>query len=380
MKIGIITIHVSPNYGATLQAYALYKFLELNGFNCEIIDLHRPEFDDFVQSKKYQRCRPRKISNYQKIKNIIKKIIGYKTRIINNKNKYSKEAAPKFQAFNSEINFSRPYLGVDQLYKDPPIYDIYITGSDQVWNPSQYFCIEPYFLTFAPEESRKISYAASIGLSCIMDREKDLFARWLSRYDAISVREKQAKDLLSSITNKSIAQVLDPTFLLDKEYWQSIASIPLIKGYILIFTLGFDQRMVNYGKKLSAESGKELLVLAQVQDVDKANGYIPIIDAGPKEWLGYIANASLVLTDSFHCTVFSIIMGTNNFFTIVEDNRGSRIIDLLKLFELTDHLLDPTMTSTYRELAEVSINRFAVNHIFEKEQTKSRNFLLDNIK
>lgn len=89
--------------------------------------------------------------------------------------------------------------------------------------------------------------------------------------------------------------------------------MPLIKGYILIFTLGFNQRMVNYGKKLSVESGKKLLVLAQIQDVDNANGYVPIIDAGPKEWLGYIANASLVLTDSFHCTVFSIIMGADNF-------------------------------------------------------------------
>lgn len=380
MKIGIITIHISPNYGATLQAYALYKFLTLQGFDCEIIDLHRSEFEDYVPSKRFLRCRPRKVSGYEKFKNVIKKIIGYKTKIINTKNKYSVEANPKFVDFNSKIKLSKPYKGIDQLYSDPPIYDVYITGSDQVWNPSQYYCIEPYFLTFAPTTARKISYAASIGISDIRENEKVLFAKWLSGYDAISVREKQAKAILTSIIGKEITQVSDPTFLLDREYWKSIAIYPSKKDYILIFTLGFDQRMVEYGKRLRQESGKKLLVLAQVQDKSIADGYDPIVDAGPKEWLGYIANASLVLTDSFHCTAFSIIMGTENFYSIIEDDRGSRITDLLAAFKLTNHLLNPALTNSYEELYENGIDKEAIDAIFTREQKFSRDFLLNNIK
>lgn len=380
IKIGVITIHISPNYGATLQAYALYKFLTLQGFDCELIDLHRSEFEDYVPSKRFLCCRPRKVSRYEKFKNVIKKIIGYKTRIINTKNKYSVEAAPKFAAFNSEIKLSKPYKGIDQLYSDPPIYDVYITGSDQVWNPSQHYCIEPYFLTFAPATARKISYAASIGISDIRENEKVLFAKWLSGYDAISVREKQAKAILTSIIGKAITQVSDPTFLLDREHWKSIAVYPSAKNYILIFMLGFNQRMVEYGKRLSQESRKKLFVLAQVQDQSVAVGYNPIVDAGPKEWLGYIANASLVLTDSFHCTAFSIIMGTENFYSIIEDDRGSRITDLLDTFGLTDHLLNPTLTNSYEELCKKRIDKESINISFTREQNFSRNFLLNNIK
>lgn len=380
MKIGIITIHVSPNYGATLQAYALYKFLVSQGFDCELIDLHRSEFEDYIPSKRFVRCRPRKVSLYEKFKNVIKKMIGYKTRVVNTKNKYSVEAAPKFKAFNSAIKLSKTYRGIDQLYDDPPVYDVYITGSDQVWNPSQYYCIEPYFLTFVPVSARRISYAASIGISYIRENEKALFAKWLSRYDAISVREKQAKTILSAITNKEITQVSDPTFLLDREYWKSVAVYPSSKDYILIFTLEFNQRMVNYGKRLSQECGKKLFVLAQVQDKNVADGYVPIVDAGPKEWLGYIANASLVLTDSFHCTVFSIIMGTENFYSIIENDRGSRITDLLATFELTDHLLNPALTDSYKELCKNRIDQKAIDNTFTREQKFSRDFLLKNIK
>ena len=144
--------------------------------------------------------------------------------------------------------------------------------------------------------------------------------------------------------------------------------------------LGFNQRMVEYGKRLSQESRKKLFVLAQVQDQSVAVGYNPIVDAGPKEWLGYIANASLVLTDSFHCTAFSIIMGTENFYSIIEDDRGSRITDLLDTFGLTDHLLNPTLTNSYEELCKKRIDKESINISFTREQNFSRNFLLNNIK
>ena len=147
-KIGIITIHNSPNYGASLQSFALYKYIEQQGYECELIDLHRPHYVDFKRSKKYLAYRENSIV---KIKRIIKRLIGRKSSL------YFSSAKNKFDLFNRQIRLSRPYCGIDELYADPPHYDLYITGSDQLWNPAQPFCLEPYFLTFAPSEAKKIA-------------------------------------------------------------------------------------------------------------------------------------------------------------------------------------------------------------------------------
>lgn len=133
---------------------------------------------------------------------------------------YSIDSKCKFDEFNKGLNLSRPYWGIDELYATPPCYDIYMTGSDQVWNPTQPYCLEPYFLTFVPKGKKKISYASSIGVTELLENEKQDFRRWLSSYDAISVREHQAKELLASFIEKPVVQVADPTFLLDSGFWK----------------------------------------------------------------------------------------------------------------------------------------------------------------
>lgn len=374
MKIGIITIHNSPNYGATLQAFALYKYIAKQGYDCEIIDLHRPHQQDFVASNKYKRYRNDSLIVI--IKKVIKLLIGKKDV------HYAPIAKNKFDSFNSQIRLSRPYFSVDEIYENPPQYDIYITGSDQLWNPTQPFCLEPYFLTFAPISAKKISYAASIGVTRLLEREKKDFKCWLSSYSAISVREKQAKDLLESFIGKEVTQVLDPTFLLDVEYWQSLAQEPVIQQpYILLFTLSFQPEILRYALRLSHESGLPLYSLGQIQPKVSDGSYTAIRDAGPYEWLGYISNATMVITDSFHGTVFSIILGSGNFYTYINPSskRASRILDLLSLFDLKDHLLNPEFSQSYVELNENCIDRSLILSRIEKQQAFSRKYLLDQL-
>ena len=124
---------------------------------------------------------------------------------------YASEASKqRFTEFFKDIKYSKEYRKIGYLYKDVPIYDTYITGSDQMWSPMHPFCIEPYFLTFAPKDKRKISYATSIGVTELTDREKADFKKWLASYDAISVREEQGKQLLESfIKDKNIEVVAD---------------------------------------------------------------------------------------------------------------------------------------------------------------------------
>ena len=137
MKIGIITIHHSTNYGASLQSWGLYKFLCDEGFDCEIIDLHRPVHSDYKYSKKYICYRG---LNGRTLK---QKIWNLYIRFFKRTPLYIKEKNEKFRKFNRKIKLSKAYRSIDDLYANPPQYDIYISGSDQVWNPSQPFCIEP---------------------------------------------------------------------------------------------------------------------------------------------------------------------------------------------------------------------------------------------
>lgn len=381
MKIGIITVHKSPNYGACLQAYALWKYMEQQGNDCEIIDLYRPYQEDYVPSKRFQLMR-QNTSFASRCKKAVKKMLGIKKRKVGKL--FSDNAKLKFDEFNSQIKYSRTYKGIDELYAAPPIYDLYVSGSDQLWNPTQPYCLEPFFLTFVPNGGKKISYATSIGITDLTDEEKRKFKDWLSSYDAISVREFQAKKLLESfITDHVICQVPDPTFLLDVEEWKRLAVNPNIKGkYILLFTLQWSPVLVEYCKRLNAESGLQLVVLTQIQPQYTDGGYIPVTDAGPKEFIGYIANAEMVITNSFHCTVFSIIIGANNFYTYIapSNNLGSRITDLLDIFSLDNHLLSSDLSANYTELASRTINHSQIRQTIEKEKLQGVDFISKHIK
>lgn len=379
-KIGIITIHNSPNYGASLQAFALYEYIRQQGAKVEIIDLYRPNAHaDYIQSKKYLPYRLQKKSGANQLKIMVKKLLY---TIVYGKKKaftmgYYNDALMKFKVFNSAIKMSKPYKSVDAIYADPPVYDVYITGSDQLWNPTQRFCLEPFFLTFAPNDAVKISYASSIGISSLTNREKNDFKRWLPSYNAISVREKQAQKMLNEILiGKNVFQVSDPTFLLDRDFWKKMAIVPANREpYILLFPLMHDVYLLKFAIRMAHESGKKLVVVDQKKNVE--GSYVLIKDAGPCEWLGLIANADLVLTDSFHGTVFSILLSSHNFYSYIAptNKRGARITDLLDTFELSDHLLSSSLEESYQQLSSNIPSKEIISKIFQCEQEKSRLFL-----
>ena len=157
--------------------------------------------------------------------------------------------------------------------------------------------------------------------------------------------------------------------------------MPSISNYILIFTLDVEPEIINYGEKLAKESNKHLVVLHQELQTNSKN-YLAVTDAGPTEFIGYIANADMLITDSFHATVFSILMGTKNFYTYISpwNARGSRITDLLYTFNLNNHLLGVDLSLSYNELEVNKINRNAVLEVLKREQTHSREFLIQNLK
>lgn len=354
MRIGIITIHNSPNYGACLQSYALWKFLAMRGHDVEIIDLYRPYQKEYVRSKRYKPYA--KPVSCQSVISTLLRRGGLRKNV---RRAFSEEAFLKFQRFNSVIRQSKPYRGIDELYADPPLYDLYISGSDQLWNPTQPYCLEPYFLTFAPRGSKKISFATSIGVTSLTETVKHDFKKWLDDYDAVSVREKQGKALLESFLDKEICQVADPTFLLEQQAWKSLAVMPSFNmPYILLFALQHNQYLFDYARKIAGECGKHLFYLCQVAESGAFENCTIVNNAGIEEFLGYIANADMLITESFHGTVFSLLMGTRNFYTYIaaSNMRGSRIEDLLLPFGLSCHILRGELDLSYADLEKKQID------------------------
>lgn len=378
MKVGIITIHKSNNYGACLQSYALWKYISSLGCDCEIIDLHRPIHPDFIPSKKYVRLRTGKPNLFRRA------LLFIKHRIRREKAKcvvpfsWSPELKTKFTEFNSQIKLSRPYRSIDELYEMPPDYDVYVSGSDQIWNPKMPYCIEPYFLTFVNNDGRKISYASSVGIASLLPKEKEKYRQWLSSYDFISVRERTGVDLLQQITGLNVEQVCDPTMLLYKEQWELHKKpITIRKKYILLFSLVYDKEAVDSCIKLAEDSGCELIYLSVKLPLGDVRKYTVVTNAGPGEWLSYIQNAELIITDSFHGTVFSIILQTKNFYSYVMkgSKNGSRIINLLSAFGMDSHLIRKFPMDSYDVLMGNGIDYHAVESVLEHERERCADYL-----
>lgn len=384
-SIGIITIQNSQNnYGGALQCFALYHYLDKQGYSVEVIDLHRPNNADYIDSIRFRNMRAQ-ISFIGLVKGWIKELLGIKKlRNPNFKPTWDLNAGKRFTEFNSRVKMSQPYCYIPDLYKNPPKYDVYISGSDQLWNPDQPYCLEPYFLTFVKNKKvLKLSYATSVGLNDINIQEKKLFRKWLSSYDLISVREEQACKLLKQITNKEIYKVPDPTFLLDPEEWIKMSVLPKEKQeYVLIFYLGQNEDFIQKGVKIAKEMGLKLKVIEQ-NYLYKVNSDIEVIsDAGPLEFIGLIKNARLILTNSFHCTVFSLITGTYNFYTYIapDSNRGSRIVDLLETYNLSNHIINSVEDiPSVSQLSNIRIDTQNIYKIMQEERQIGQNFLLKSI-
>lgn len=329
MEIGFVTTHRYKNFGTFLQCYALQKVLSDYGHNVEIID--------------YLRCDLKK-SNLERIRiligsvrrNPIKHLLIFLNFFRSLKRDYL------FNRFFKE-NFKlspKSYPTSDSLKQNPPVYDIYIAGSDQIWNPNLNGFIEPYFLTFAPKDKVKISFASSIGISYLSTEQKQHFYNYLHDYKIISCREQTGVNLLLGCGLKNIYKVADPTFLLSNEFWSEMASKSSIrpKNYGLTYLLSKTLEKENIAKQLFNKTKRIDL------SMDKQIGVRSILSAGPIEFLYLIKNSDFICTDSFHGVVFSIIF-EKEFYVLPRhdenniNSQNSRIYNLLSEINLEERLI-----------------------------------------
>ena len=376
-KIGLLTYY-GDNYGACLQAFALQTVIKRMNYDVEIIEYR-------VSSAKVKL-----IDRLLNLRNPVKIIKG---RIANRKNRlnYAKRH-DCFEKFRNEYlnivkNDCRQYV---DFYSNPPLYDGYVCGSDQIWNP--YFtngCDPVRFLDFVPSRRRRIAYAPSIGVDKIDGNYAADMKKYLSKMDNISVREKDGAIIIKSLIGEDVPVVLDPTLLLTKEDWCSLINKKRIDTpYIFCYFFGNLDYMDQLKEFYRNHTGLPIVTFPfnyrEIQDEKD----IKIFDAGPIDFVNLIKNASLVLTDSFHATAFSINMEVP-FYSLLRDlnkcetNMNSRIYTILNKMELETRLIIPEAKMKFPSENIFNVNFSKTHGILEKERILSGQYLflaLDSIK
>ena len=331
LRTGLITFHFSHHYGAQLQAYATMKAIQGLGHACEIIDYRLP---DAVRASRL----------YKKSATVRGVISDAHTTLHYTK---FKRRVDRFNAFVAEEmnQTAKRYGGFADLQADPPAYDVYVAGSDQIWNPYIFEDrqFDPSFLLAFAKEGRKISYAPSFAVSELPQDKAAQLREYLEPFSALSVREKKGQKLVEQYTGRTARVVLDPTLLLRQEDWAKQANPPEDKKpYILCYFVSDPGAAAPYAKALSERTGLPIVQLAGARR--KIDGCSKLIfDAGPKEFLGLFRNADYVVTNSFHGAVFSLQFG-RPFFTSMspkelENPTDSRIYSLLSRLGCAERII-----------------------------------------
>ncbi|HCV02199.1 MAG TPA: polysaccharide pyruvyl transferase family protein [Pseudoalteromonas sp.] len=372
-KIGIITILNVNNYGAELQAFSLQYKLRKMGYQAEIINYLYYKNPDFVKEKKSLPLIKTTLKN--KIKDFILKWLD-----IYSSSKHPVIAKLRKKRFNDfhklNTKLSKTYTSYSQLYDEVHEYDVYMVGSDQVWNPNNGTNLAPFFLTFAPKNSVKVSFASSFGVESISKQYYSQYKEWLNNIDFLATREQDGVNIIKEVTGRQAEHVCDPTMLLTKEQWQGLMK-PYNSNspYILLFMFKNLNYAVDLAYELQKKTGYKIIrVCKNEMPVENDDKILNIRDFGPAEFLGIYSSASIIITTSFHGTVFSLLF-EKPFYTITPQskNNNSRQQGILKFFGLEGRLLKEDQTLP--DLTDISIPYDRVTPLVNDHRQKSLNFL-----
>lgn len=358
MKIGILTFHCAHNYGAILQCYALQEVLKKMGHTVEVID-YRPLFlkepySIFSLHRIFSRDPSRLI------KRVISELLSLPKQIKRYNN---------FEHFiKTQLSLSAPGI--------PSYYDIYIMGSDQIWNPritrgfdGNYFGYLPF-----PKGHRKyIAYAASMEVENLSNTEKDYLQEALHNFDAISVREEQLACLLRSLTNNKIHNVLDPTLLADPSIWNRfLFQLPMRKKYVLVYQVRIDKNVERIANHIAKQLNAKVIVLSAPTWRKSKRVYQT---ESPQSFINWIKHACCVITTSFHGVAFSVTF--KRAFYFVSLGAGDiRAVSLLKMMGLDERVIDKAASPLF---CEIDYNGMGIDDRLNKYRKISFDFLSSSV-
>lgn len=349
--IGLVTCYFHHNYGSMLQAYATEMIMQQMGLPYQTIACKAP-ITYMEGNKLLYIAKKLLIGDWKMRLGKIKIEMEKKRNLAFAKNWEVRNKA--FDDFANTFFHVSPYCrNRAELSRMAENYSAFLVGSDQLWRTDS---VEHgyYTLEWVPDHIRKIAYSTSIGVKEVPWFQVEKNKRFMNRFDYIALREQSACDLVYKLTGRKVQVVLDPTLLFTGEQWMAIQQKePLTDGkYIFCYLLGDNPQQRELIKQVKAKTGYKIVALQHLDD------YIPSDEGfadeapyvGPREFLNYIRNAEYVFTDSFHCSVFSILY-KKNFFTFsrfaegAKQSTNTRIDNLLHIVGLESRRMTADKTA-----------------------------------
>lgn len=365
-----MTWYDKDNYGTTLQAYSLQNILSKYG-ECEIIAYRSKHpgygfkdiIDPFLRSSLLWKIYERTILKLYKKK--------YEP--------FEKKRKEKMQSFfNRKLKISKEVFEDNNLQSINGRYHLVICGSDQIWNPTKWN--KHYFLDFINENTPKISYAPSFGVSSLSNEKiKKEIQIQLSRFDFLSVREIAGQKIIEKLIGEKVPVCLDPTLLQELNFWDNLSkesSINLPNEYVFCYLLGRNKKHLKESQKIA--NTLNLPLIQQAYNISDYLGKINLIPpSGPEDFLKAIRNSKFVCTDSYHGLIFAIIFKKpfvvfKRFNTKNISSQNSRVETLLSIVGL-EQRLKLNGNSSKKELEEISF--INCENRLEKIKEKSMEYL-----
>lgn len=374
MKILTLTTYTDYNYGASLQAYALQTYLKKQGHDSSLIRL---EFDYLMRYYAFWYVNPESSLNRNCITRMIYRIAKWCQRRTTLKRK------KVFDFFNHNVlQETEVYRTREELYNNPPKADMYICGSDQIWNVLYPAGQDPVFYLDFVKQGKKVSYAASFAYLDLPENHFQRIQKSLKTFDGVSVREYQGKSILDKMDIDG-TWVLDPVFLLSKEDWISLINRNDILSYephnttdkfLLIYDFESNEKIKSFAIKYAKQKQLKIYAIVDRFPLDYADKNFK--NAGPVDFVRMIERCDAFVSNSFHGSVFSLIF--HKPFFIFNRNRykvNSRMESLLTAFDIDNLLLDSEEKE--KNAFEMEFNWKKIESIKSERLSVSKNFLLN---
>ena len=383
MRVGIVSIYYNAfNYGAQLQARALVQIVKEYGYECEQIC-----YDATDEKYPFEKSIKEKIKEQGLIYLMVSKFryVVHGINVKQNNKKISNKISArknKFHKYENKTAHSQRIYNKETISDCNDLYDVFITGSDQVFNP--YYYNNAFLLGFVTGKT-KLSYAASIGLSYLSQNEKELLQTSLRTFDGIAVREDSGQTILKELPQKEIKTTIDPTLLIDSTYWINEAhkTRELEEPYIFCYFLSNNNW---YNKDISSLNPQKKYIIYSVGTSAPYSYKVKnatIIHPTPIEFIAYINHAKYIITDSFHGTIFAINFN-KNFIALKRNNdtdknsENQRFYSLLQKLNLLDYFLGKNEQYDINKIKAIDYNLINLKLNLLREQ--SINFLNQSLK
>ena len=368
MKIKTITTWADYNYGASLQAYALLTFLKVKGHDAELIK-YLPPYQTRMYD--YMWVNPESKASKFWITRWLYRFVKFFQRVTTLKRKKI------FDDFNFKIltATNKTYSSYEELVNNPPDAELYLVGSDQVWNVLYDAGNDPAFYLEFVKNGVKASYAASFSYLEIDEKNKLRIANSLKSFKSVAVREYQGYNLLKNMGIES-TWVLDPVFLLSVDDWILFAKqstkFDLFKPYLLVYDFEGNHKLKDFVKIYAKKNGLKIYAIVDKYPILYADKNFK--NAGPKEFVSLIAQCHAFVSNSFHGTAFSILF--HKPFFVFNRNRhkvNSRMESLLTLFEMNDCIVSDEIP--FEKYLKKQFNWKMIERIKEEQLSKSIDYL-----